>query len=139
MRELKFRAWFKEEKRMYAQKHITGIYLNQDIIGLYVFDEEGRVTDATEYNLSDVELMQYTGLKDKNGKEIYEGDIVSGWISDIEHDKLLSVGKIMFVDGAFGIFSISNNFIGDLSSCTLNKSIKIIGNVYENPELFKLK
>jgi len=45
----------------------------------------------------------------------------------------------MFTDDGFGIFSISNNFIGDLSSCTLNKSIKIIGNVYENPELFKLK
>ena len=129
MREIKFRVWYKKERFMEDLTWPFAIIDNEQVFDL----RTGRELS------SDVEILQYTESKDKNGKEIYEGDIVSGWISDIEHDKLLSVGKIMFVDGAFGIFSISNNFIGDLSSCTLNKSIKIIGNVYENPELFKLK
>ncbi|MEO9623817.1 MULTISPECIES: YopX family protein [Alphaproteobacteria] len=70
-------------------------------------------------------LMQYTGLKDKNGKEIYEGDIVSagGEIATVEYMRIKEAKFEASADGA-----------GDLLGFT-ETDIDIIGNIYENPEL----
>lgn len=70
MREIKFRAWHKEEKNMYTWPFI-----------IHHFDDEIRVTelDRSGYKtipMNQIELMQYTGLKDSQGREIYEGDIL---------------------------------------------------------------
>lgn len=102
MREIKFRAWRQEEKTM------SNIF---DVI-----DD----TREIDYDLDIV--MQYTGLHDKNGKEIYEGDIV-----DTPYDKSYirwERGGFVFAnDGNDGLFCMDES--------------EVIGNIYENPELLK--
>ncbi len=74
-------------------------------------------------------LMQFTGLKDKNGKEIYEGDIVkqdANNIGFIEYDK----GSFSVVDRPLSDYEIGAGYIGDMSD-----TWEVIGNIYENPEL----
>ena len=131
MREIKFRAWDKERKEWVKQ---TG--------NPYIFPFEGRVAmicagsstghisdeDYSEY----YELLQYTGLKDKNGTEIYEGDVV-------KLDSWEGVQQIVFIEGAFCLADKHGLYVGDIHY--INHADKnqatIIGNVRENPELLK--
>lgn len=85
------------------------------------------IYDCTDINHDDLEIMQYTGLKDKNGKEIYEGDIVEGSTQD---DYPRSV--IGFEDGSFVIQQ------APLAKWKVSHfELTIIGNIYENPELIE--
>lgn len=97
-REIKFRAWDKENKKM-------------------------------KYNIIGIELMQYTGLRDKNGKEIYEGDIVK-----ITGSKEIDIGKVIYEYNGF-IVDVMNmdRFYGRVH--LLEKFTEVIGNVTDNPEL----
>lgn len=122
MREIKFRAWWKYGKEC--------IYIKD----LYFFEENGihSIPDA-EY-----EIEQFTGLHDKNGKEIYEGDIID--ISGYPEDSPSPV-YIVFEDGAFKIKY--QNWDSSLSKPLINISLIkllgyiIIGNIHENPELLE--
>ena len=129
MRDIKFRVWDKETKHM----HICG----EDVHDTITFEDE--TNKAYYYNLqngcgslredSDYILMQYTGLKDKNGKEIYEGDIVKSYY------------YIANEDGTEGERHVVKLINYDKTLCKYNidmfENLEIIGNIYDNPELLK--
>lgn len=122
MREIKFRGWDKKFKMMYQWDDFEHL----DLAGNTFVNSTNSVTEGCSENLSDLELMQFTGLKDKNGKEIYEGDI----LRDAEEE---DTGRVYFLDGSFDCESISN----PERNLFVWKACEVIGNIYENPELVK--
>ena len=83
-----------------------------------------------DYEFKNVEFMQYTGLKDKRGKEIYEGDIIR--LKKGNFPVFFILGMFMTGDDGKTIDNISLALLNHL-----NNEIDVIGNVYENPELLK--
>lgn len=114
-REIKFRVWDIDKK-----KFIQGLTL--------------RVDNMSESKKDWHILSQFTGLHDKNGKEIYEGDIVT-----ITHNNVTAKGtaKVIFSYEYSGGWVVTSNGIDRLNIGTRPKSFEIIGNIYENPELLK--
>jgi hypothetical protein len=120
MREIKFRAWLKEKK-------IIGEVLGIDILHKEIFFSNEDVDCYEHTDFKDIELMQYTGLKDKNNKEIYEGDIVT--LHNSKYKVIFNTKEARFVlrDDEFeSEIPFTNNN---------NERMEIIGNIYENPEL----
>jgi uncharacterized phage protein (TIGR01671 family) len=118
MREIKFRAWFNPNNQMIKSNYIY-------------FDEFREIEDwfADEY----YEFMQYTGLMDKNRKDIYEGDIVK---LSKENRKLLgNIGIVKFKSGEFSIESPEFEHHDDIRLRKFYTHLEVIGNIYENPEL----
>lgn len=113
----KFRAWLKEEKRMTDVREVT--FFNDN-------DEVRMILDAESYYLyGDFELMQFTGLKDKNDKEIFEGDIV----------KVLNSLYTVFYDSDKGSFRLKPHdkrwHTDYMSNFSNGGNFEIIGNMYE--------
>ena len=118
-REIKFRAWDKNNKEIY--EHPFGyieFYKDSLVVG---FDDGDLKLEG-----DDVILMQYTGLKDKQGKEIYEGDILKGKGFNGEVDIWEAVNLCYF-----------HHWQETESLMEENGDIEIIGNIYENPDLIK--
>ena len=116
MREIKFRAWYEKFNEMYTVKGID-------------FQREMVYFDKYNYrSIYDIELMEWTGLHDKNGKEIYEGDIFH-----IGSEKILYV--VEWIDcGLKGRQIRNKSWIG---LDYWKDDIEVIGNIYENTELIK--
>lgn len=138
-REIKFRAWEKSTKQMHDVVQIDFKSWVAIPVPAYINDEGDYDWHLEQRRIDEFVLMQYTGLKDKNGKEIYEGDILlhSGWSNkglntgafarkyEVKYDEV----KFMFsVGSAMSLYGLSSIDYGTL---------EIIGNIYENPELLK--
>lgn len=136
MREIKFRAWNKATE---AMNNYVEIYSYKDgSTGCSAGLQNNNPIGNTENFI----LMQYTGLKDKNGKEIYEGDIVV--LKTEDYDKIN--GVVSYDRGCFMCLDSNGDFIefwddGSYTSYHLGfldeSDIEVIGNVYENKELLK--
>lgn len=121
-REIKFRVWVITEKKWgefetFIGHHYTGLETNDDCI-----------------------VLQFTGLKDKNGREIYEGDIIKqhhgyidmekqDWVGAVYFGSYCSKGNDMYETGWF----MKTNFQN--LGFKIHKDCEIIGNIFENPEL----
>ena len=127
MRDIKFRAFDTENKEMLEVQELD-----------YEDSPNGQpMVRTTMYNdyfdTEEMILMQYTGLKDKNGTEIYEGDIVK--VKNCQYH----IGKVIF-DEEYVEYEIEVNkdIIFPISVCYGDASeldIEVIGNIYDNPEL----
>ena len=120
MKELKFRAWDKEFRMM---SNIISPFINGQ--SFFFFDGIG----SRAINHEKLIVMQYTGLKDKNGKEIYEGDIIGMNNEAIGAVKWENFTSRFIIDGD-GISGLRRDEIKTWGWT-------IIGNIYENPELIE--
>lgn len=128
-RELKFRVWNNYSKRFESKGFLTTWCneksKNYTLSGIMEYEQSDE-----EYgdDGEDVEILQFTGLKDKNGVEIYDGDILKNSFGDII--------KVEFNCGSYGNFDISTSIWLSFCSCyTDYDELEVIGNIYENSNL----
>ncbi|GAA0115265.1 YopX family protein [Clostridium senegalense] len=124
-REIKFRAWDKVRKEMLQiQKH--SFKTNKSIP--YGWNIEHEFYD----------LMQYTGLKDINGKEIYEGDILEGgYLNPLTGEFISRKYIVEYEEGCFKCKLIGKSPYGDTWINFIHEKSRVIGNVYENSNLLE--
>lgn len=123
----KFRAWSTDKKIM------------AEVRTLRFTDELVETDKFVERSIEEVKLMQSTGLLDKNGKEIFEGDIIRYNIDVVDIKRHPTLGFYTVLDGREGFFGDGmsiDDFEEDAKE--FSKTAEIIGNVYENPELLEV-
>ena len=118
MRQIKFRAWDFEEVEMIQPEDLLTINENRYLNESLAHDEK-------------VTFMQFTGLTDKKGNDIYEGDIVNwqaGYVKGID--------AIIYDDGGF---CIDSSFQDDMSiyQSYASEALEVVGNIHQNPELLE--
>jgi len=112
MREIKFRAWQVNTRKML----LDSTFLNYQTM--------------LDFNSKNYIMLQYTGLKDKNGVEIYEGDIVK------EH--FGAYGEVKYVNGCFILQLVDARPLAEYIICDFGNKTEVIGNIYENKELLNV-
>jgi uncharacterized phage protein (TIGR01671 family) len=137
-REIKFRAWSAHYEKMFLVGEIYHPFFrtgktNSD--GVWVHTGAGETTDARhlqgEEIVGDLTLMQFTGLTDKNGVEIYEGDVLNdGAAKGVVEWEPTTATFTVRSDGRY--FALNR---GEIGRPTRLEVTEIIGNIWENPEL----
>ena len=129
MREIKFRVWHADYKKM----ELPEKQLSQDID--YWDGVKGSVLGIINQYLKDSDkvFMEYIGRNDKNGKDIYEGDILicQALFSSKSFKKKEHRAVVTYQLGSFIPKSIGETYVLNFDNC------EVIGNIYENPELLK--
>lgn len=150
MREIKFRAWDKDYEYMYHNaypfEHLVYVEMDKNDPG--ATDYAHKMTDINGkwfYFIvaKDIELMQYTGLRDATGKEIYEDDIIAS--VDLAHLEMKHSRSIVcigesktegsdncYAQDYYGVYLEGS---AGLLHALLHQQLYVVGNVYENPEL----
>jgi len=134
MNTIKFRAWNKANKQLGMCDILYIDYLNKEVLAVYGETRANQITLKFE----EIELMQYIGLKDKNDKEVYEKDIVK-CIYGLANDDSLYTGVISMEYYSWCIVSSNNSYLTLDSAIDKNCSFEVIGNIYENPDLLKIR
>lgn len=132
----KFRAWIKEENKMIEPSDILSISFKLCEMTpnyLYGFEKE-------KYDFYDLELMQSTGLHDKNGKEIFEGDVIAIEVDDTG----TPINARVFQNSKIGVLMFhvfeDNEDVPMVELLEDNSvAFEIIGNIYENPKLLEVE
>ena len=138
MREIKFRAWDTKERKMWRGSNLL-ICLATGRLYTWEYEKESLSIFPKEQ----FELMQYTGLKDKDGKEVYEGDITK--ITDPDEDSCCGNEFVYICEVCYGggdyptSFTIKNEHFWKTYALLYNErhTREVIGNIYENEGLVK--
>ncbi|MBY0020744.1 hypothetical protein H7K28_06820 [Paenibacillus polymyxa] len=145
-RPIKFRAWDKYNKK-WIDRVLAGCNSDgTDYVCNLVWNDE--VGDWMHFDEGCGDIVQYTGLKDRNGKEIYEGDILKwydrplSWYRDPDNTSCSQIIDVaVFSDGSFRTRKYSElliNLCGTKDFNFLERSeIEVVGNIYENPSLLE--
>ncbi|MFA6152930.1 MAG: YopX family protein [Chitinophagaceae bacterium] len=140
MREIKFRGWHTKKQKMFSAENMAIDQLTLLPTGEFI-NVSGMDTKLSHvFTKNEFVPLQYTGLKDKNGKEIYEGDIVKS-IYNPRNEYYTKKENMMIVEydicnPCFVLIDIKNKNIMEYDFVCCNmRSNEVIGNIYENPEL----
>ena len=124
MKEFKMKAWLKKEKKMVA---IIGIDFNYEYIR-YTEDANLFNENYKTAEFKDIELLQFSGAKDKAGQELYEADVIKF------NDGIDDIYGLISYDDEDGTYRVSyENITEHLSD--LEGDFEIVGNIFENPDL----
>jgi len=118
----KFRAWDKKKKKFIVSPFLFVQW--NDELKLAGFDGADE-----PYPLEDIELIQFTGLKDKNGKDIHEGDLL---------DFFEEIYEVKWCGSQYVALWLKEDIQTDIEECIM-KGCEVVGNRFENPELLKGK
>ena len=125
MRDIKFRGKFLDDTSEWLYGNY--VYIEDDVFHHKIADKSGLLLDIDNNTIG-----QYTGLKDKNGKEIYEGDIVK-----VFTNKEWRIGKIIYEHSEFTIDVTNNKDLKYGRTSIIENLTEVIGNIYDNPELLE--
>ena len=142
-REIKFRAWDKEERKWkLGYKELGGFHLLGE---LNLLGEVNAELASPLSKLQDIEIMQYTGLKDINGKGIYEEDIIGFGKRKFIVKYVTEMGQLFAneittpkdLGDTYGM--VKSEEWGGTAEIRTEEDCEVIGNIYENPELLEKK
>lgn len=124
MKEFKMKAWLKKKKKMVA---IIGIDFNYEYIR-YTEDDNLFNSDYKTAEFKDIELLQFSGVKDKAGQELYEADVIKF------NDGIDDIYGLISYDDEDGAYRVSYENITE-HLLEREGDFEIVGNIFENPDL----